>query len=240
MPNDRKLSSNHFFEVRLEPQGAFLNRRGEIADFIKERELFRHWNIGSNKVDFWNSEDRSEDPETASVSFRSVSYQMLNPSTQNHFSDRTAKFLTALEEAPGFKFTPVERLGVRAHFYLQVEGLTFSELHQKFAEKACGKPFKEIFDEVWTDVGVILELRKGETFLRIHTGPMKKDQFVKQFSPLSEKDSIGEVGFFLDIDCFRVDLKTTSSRDIIGTMKTLHKTCWEKLDKLANFLEISQ
>lgn len=48
MPNG--LSSNHFFEVRFEPKGSFLNRGGEIADFMKDQNLFRHWNIGSNKA----------------------------------------------------------------------------------------------------------------------------------------------------------------------------------------------
>jgi type III restriction enzyme len=50
MPNDRRLNSNHFFEVRLEPQGAFLNRRRQLR---QGKVLIRNWHALN-----WESDEK--------------------------------------------------------------------------------------------------------------------------------------------------------------------------------------
>ncbi len=232
------LSSDHLLEIRYRPMGAFLNIRGEIADFFCAQGLFLHWRISDNRVDFWNMEDSQDDPEKAYVSFRNCGYERHNPDSHSYFADRAAKFVSVLDDFPEFNYPPVKRLGIRARFYRPVENLDFEELRTRYFTKFIKDPATNVFGGKLEDVGVNLNFREKETFFNIVSGPMKKEQFVKDFSRLADKDDVGQIGIFFDIDLFKVDLGAVSTRALIGEIKSLHQKSWQRLGLLEAYLEI--
>ena len=146
--------------------GSFLDIRGAVADFVREHGLFRHWQIGANRVDFWNAEDREEDPEKAFGSFHNCGYQIHNPSTENYFSDRAGKFLSILADLKDFHYLVVIRLGVRSRFYLSAENLTFEELRSRYSNTFLSDKLPEIFGAKIDDVGTNLNFRDGSAYLQ--------------------------------------------------------------------------
>ena len=227
---EQKLFSDHVVEVRYEPTGAFLNLRGVIADFVKTEGLFRHWRITENRVDFWNSDDSDTDPETAFVSFRNCGYKVHNPATRNYVTDRAAKFLAKLENQRDYEYPPVMRLGVRARFYQSIDNLDWEQLRDLFATKVFSSSFVGLFGGTTDDVGAILNFQQGNMHIHTNSGPMKKEQFVTQFSPLSKEEAMAAMGLFLDIDVFMEDLGKLPTKRLILDVKDLHQRCWQNLD----------
>jgi len=232
------LSSEHYMEIRYEAMGSFLNIRGAVADFVKEKEIFRHWRIGENRVDFWNMEDPDEDPEKGYVSFRNCGYQMHNPSTENHFLDRAAKFISALGDMESFNFPRISRLGVRSRFYHSVENMSFGEFCERYSTKFLRDGVPGVFAGSVKDVAVNLDFRDKNVSFNTASGPMKKEQFIQQFSTLAQKEEIAPIGLFFDIDCFETDLGILPTQTIQVDLRALHKQCWQKLNAIEALLEI--
>lgn len=231
---EQKLCSEHDVEVRYEPMGAFVNLRGIIADFIKTEGLFRHWNIGQNRVDFWDSDDRDSEPETAFVSYRNCGYRVHNPATQNYCADRATKFLAKLDDHEEYEYPNLVRLGVRARFYQSIENLGWEQLLDQFAGKAFYSSFLGVFDGTTDDVGAVLNFQQGDVHIHTNSGPMKKEQFVAEFSRLSKDEAIAPVGLFLDVDVFMEDLGKLPTKKLVSNIKDLHKRCWQNLDSFVN------
>ena len=76
------------FEVRHEASGSFIDVRGDVADYIKNKNLFPHWNIDAYTVIFRDSPD-SIKKEAAYVSYKNVAYFVVNPEKRSYFVDKT-------------------------------------------------------------------------------------------------------------------------------------------------------
>jgi hypothetical protein len=229
------LSSTHVLEIRFQPMGSFLDMRGRIADFIKSQNHFAHWQITENRVDFSNLEKRDEDPETAYVAFRNCGYQVHNPSTHNYFSDRGGKFINLLGQVPNFRFPSIQRFGVRGQFFTSIEKESFGELKDEILRKSISSELQGIVDAVIDDFGITLDCRENDLFLKLHFGPMKKDQFVEQFSKMAQDEAVSKNGFFMDVDCHKVDLGEIQTRTLIADLKQLHQKCWDALEKMNHY-----
>lgn len=55
---ERVIVTEHVMEIRHQASGRFLDVRGYVADHFKSNELFPHWQIDSNVVQF------RDDPKT--------------------------------------------------------------------------------------------------------------------------------------------------------------------------------
>ena len=230
------MISTHFLEIRYEPLAIFLNIRGGIADFVKDQRQFPHWEIGSNRVDFWKQGDRAH---KGFVSFRNCGYEIQDPPTEHFFRDHAAKFISTLEKFPGLPFyPPIKRIGVRARFYHPVENINFEELRERFFNKFFTPGLSNIFDARVDDVGAHLNFRDGDIFLNTISGPMKREQFLKQYSPGRAEGSVPPLGLFLDVDCFRHELGKLKTKTLIAEIKSLDNRCWHSRQALREFLEL--
>ncbi|MFB3923094.1 MAG: hypothetical protein ACE145_15335 [Terriglobia bacterium] len=229
------VSSDHFLEIRFKPLGSFLDMRGRVADFISEKGLFRHWLITQDRIEFWNADDREDDPERAFAAYKNCGYQVHTPPTKNYFSDRASKFVSTLGEAPEFRYPTVERLGVRAKLYYSVAGASFEDIVDAFQSKLLVDSSRKLLGTRILDFGLNLDFREKGFSLNVRTGPMKKTQFVKEISPFSEDEQISDSGIFLDVDVFRLGGDGNPS-SLTNDIKAFHSMCWERLALLANFL----
>lgn len=230
-----KISSDHLIEIRYEPMGAFLNLRGTLADFVRRNGMFRQWEIGENRIDFWNANDRQSDPETGFVSFRNCGYSIHNPATNNYFYDRVGKFLTVLAEFEGFKYPEILRLGVRSRFYVGVD-VSFKTLVNSYSEKCLNPALLGTFGLKTEDLGITLNLGEAATKLRVTIGPMNSEQFVKSISPKAKDEDLEDVGIFIDLDYFIPGLDDSSVNNLIANVKRLHQKCWERKAAVESYL----
>jgi hypothetical protein len=230
------IVSDHILEIRFEPMGAFLEKRGEVADAVKENGQFKHWSITSNRVDFWNEEKREDDPESGFISFRNCGYQVHNPPTRNYFPERAGRFLKSVEENARIKIPPVSRIGVRARF-LCGSVLGFDEIRDRFYRSFYGNLDSGLFDGLVEDVGATLNFRRDSLYFNTSSGPMMKDQATTLIRSVKEEEFPAS-GLFLDIDCFLRDLGKQDLSRITREVRELHDECWVRLDKLKELIRV--
>ena len=214
------------FELRFEPMGAFLDIRGKLADHVR-KEMFKHWAIGENRLDFWDSDKREEDKNTAFVSYRNCGFVSIQPPTENFFEDKASKFLRVLSTSSVFAFPRATRLGVRSSFFAYSH-LPFSELCQKFYHHFYQEQITRLFGGTVEDVGIIVNLRKDKSFFNITTGPMKKEQAVQYFK--AKLGDLKDVGVYFDIDYFQTDLGKADLKDISVLIKTFSQESFSQLN----------
>lgn len=230
------IISDHILEIRFEPMGFFLEKRGEVADAIKGSGQFKHWSITPNRVDFWNEEKREDDPESGFISFRNCGYQVHNPPTRNYFPERAGRFLKSVEENVRIKIPQVSRIGVRARFFCG-SSLGFNEIRDRFYKSFYGSLDSTLFDGQVEDVGAVLNFRRGGLYFNIGSGPMMKDQAATLIRSVKEEEFPAS-GLFLDFDCFLKDLGKQDLGRITREIRELHDECWVRLDKLRELLQV--
>jgi len=95
MKEDKVIVSEHVLEVRHQATGRFLDVRGYVADHIKGADLFLHWEIDSNVVNF---RDAPQKPKKigAFAGYRSAGVFVYDPDTRNFVEDKSGKFWRTL------------------------------------------------------------------------------------------------------------------------------------------------
>lgn len=230
------IISDHILELRYEPMGSFLGIRGEVADTVKRDGQFKHWSITSNRVDFWNEDNREDDPETGFVSFRNCGSQLHNPQTRNYFPDRAGKFLRTLDEKAQIKISGITRLGVRAEWFCG-STQTFDQIRDQFYKSFYGSLDRQVFNGDVEDVGAVLNFRRGSLYFNVSSGPMLKDQAMTLIRMIKHEEFPPQ-GLFLDVDCFLKDLGDKEVGRLVHEIRELHDECWVRFDKLRQFLGI--
>ncbi len=96
----------------------------------------------------------------------------------------------------------------------------------------------EVFDGKLDDVSAVLNFKEGTIYLNSQSGPMKREQFIKEYSPLAEDEPIEPVGIFSDVDCFELKIGSPTIKVLTTEVQKLHKKCWQRLEALRGFLEV--
>ncbi len=126
---EQYMVAEHVLEVRYAASGAFLNVMGYMADYIRDKGLFPHWRVGTNIVNFFDSEPVKK--TGAFVAYNRSGYVAKNPDTRNFFQDKAIAFWNVLLANEHFKLPDPTRFGARTKIFL-----------------SSHKPFEEI-NESW-------------------------------------------------------------------------------------------
>lgn len=192
----RIVVCEQILEVRYVASGAFLNKTGELADYIREKKLFSHWKIDTNRVDFQEAEDQKTGAK-AFVSFKNAGLVVSDPPTQNFYKDKAVQYWKALEENKVFKIPEIQRIGVRFRCFVRLDA-DFSEIERKMFSSLCRDAVGKIFGGNRKDLQVVLDYREVNSLVRFTTGPIKKDEASKLFN--FESTQFSGSGVFIDID----------------------------------------
>ncbi|TRY30332.1 hypothetical protein [Aliiglaciecola sp. M165] len=229
MKNQEKvIVSEHVLELRHHATGRFLDVRGYVADHIKGAELFPHWQIDSNVVNF---RDAPQKPEKvgAFAGFKSAGLFVYDPDTRNFFEDKAGKFWKTLSKNQFYTVPGITRFGCRTKVFLNSEK-KFEEINSILYSKFFTDDFKNLIGEKEKDLQVVIELVVGELELRVTCGPIHKDEASRYFS--FQSDHFSDTGIFLDIDVYKT--KNVSHADVLSLTKKAMKLSWDKIDSFVS------
>ncbi|MBU1318495.1 MAG: hypothetical protein KKG33_03245 [candidate division Zixibacteria bacterium] len=224
---DGKMLAEHVLEVRYAALGSFLDVRGRIADYVRRRNLFPHWKIDSNVVNF-RDDSEGVKREGAFVGYKSAGYVTLDPATRNYFADRASRFWKSLQEYDQFKIPTPTRFGARTKIFVPSEH-SFEAINKASFETLFSDKARSLIGEE-TDFQFTIELREDVFDVRVSGGPIHKDEAGRYFQ--FESDRFNQCGLYLDIDYFKSDGLAAS--DIPQLLKKAIELSWCKAEQIAS------
>jgi hypothetical protein len=232
MKKDSVIVSEHILEVRHQASGRFLDVRGLVADHIKTGEIFPHWQIDTNVVNF---RDASGAPKKigAFVGYKSAGLYVYDPDTRNYFEDKVGKFWRSLTSCQLYALPELTRFGCRTKAFLNSEK-SFDEINRNLYAKFFSRNFHEMLGERQKDLQVVIDLESTDFSIRITCGPIHKEEATRYFSFSS--DHFKETGVYIDIDYSKkenIDIK-----EVPKLTKSAIQATWERIDKIAQEVEI--
>lgn len=224
---DKVIVSEHVLEVRHQAAGRFLDVRGYVADHIKGADLFPHWEIDSNVVNF---RDAPQKPKKigAFAGYRSAGVFVYDPDTRNYFEDKSGKFWRTLTKNQFYTLPDITRFGCRTKVFLN-SNESFEEINSVIYSKFFTEDFKSLVGEKEKDLQIVVELAAGEFDVRLTCGPIHKEEANRYFS--FESEHFSETGIYLDIDVYKT--KNILHSDVPALTKKAMELAWKKVDNIS-------
>jgi hypothetical protein len=198
---DKVMLAEHILEIRHNASGTFLDIRGYIADYIKGKGLFPHWNIETNVVNFRDNPEKIIS-EGAFIGYKNAGYVSLNPQTRNYFTDRATSFCKSLLEQKTYKIPKPTRFGTRTKIFVpSIE--SFDKINASFFETLFTEKARTLIGGKATDSQFAIELIEGSFNVRIVGRPIHKDKARRYFQ--FDSEHFTQCGLFLDLDYFMTD-----------------------------------
>jgi len=223
-----------FSDIATYPNPAFLDYRGKVVNEMKEKLGLSEWNIADNIVKAYNSDKT----EKAFCAYNRIGYSLLNPETNNLFSDKFNKHIRGLVSNEYFEneFT-IKRIGVRLRTMKQTE-LSLKDLVLKFKNIILHEKFVDGINDCqdYEDIGFNINLKDEVGFYNIGFGPMEKKQAREFFKEVNE-NLIPEVGIFFDVDYFVKEDFNLKDHKIFGLVKNLENKCYYRRDQFIKIIE---
>lgn len=224
----KTMLSEHVLEVRHEASGIFLDVRGNIADYIKNKmSSLPHWRIDTNVVNFRDA-PKKINKDGAFVGYRSAGYVVLNPETKNYFQDKAAAFWKHLLENKHYALPKPIRFGARVKFFIP-SPKPFDEINRKMYEVFFTEKARTLFGTNEQDLLFTVELKENIFDVRIVGGPIHKKEAERYFQ--FNSDDFENCGLFLDIDFYTT--KDLSSNKIPQLLSIASDLMWKKAERIA-------
>lgn len=227
MSNDIMLTE-HVLEVRYVASGTFLDLRGYIADYLRQEDVFPHWKIEPNVVNFRDESDNIKS-EGAFVGYRSAGYVSLNPQTRNYFTDRASSFWKVLSKNKQFTIPELVRFGARTKVFVPSSN-SFEQINKSLYEGFFTKKGRDLTGGKERDLQFTIELEEDVFNLRIIVGPLHTDEAEKHFQ--FESDQFKNTGLFLDIDCYKTEFSDSDS--VPKLLAKAMEITWRKAEQIAS------
>ena len=227
---NNSILSEHVLEVRHAASGSFLDVRGYVADYIREKSSLPHWNIETNVVNFRDLPNDIE-KEGAFAGYKSAGYIVNNPETRNFFEDRSGSFWNTLLKNAHYRIPNINRLGVRTKAFIPRD-LEFSDINDLIFTTFFSDKARDIIGGKETDLQFIIDISEGKFKAKLRGGPIKENEVSNYLRFDSEK--FNNCGIFLDIDFYKInDIKHNQVPKLIKEAMNL---TWSKIDNIVNGL----
>jgi hypothetical protein len=229
---ERMIVTEHVLEIRHQASGRFLDIRGYVADHFRSNELFPHWQIDSNVVQF------RDDPKTpkkigAFAGYKSAGLYTFDPETRNYFEDKAGQFWKTLSKNQFYTIPEIERFGCRTKAFLNCSE-DFENINERLYKKFFTEEFRVLIGEKEKDLQIVINLNAGKFLLNLTCGPIKKNEANNYFN--FKSDHFNHTGIFLDIDVYL--LKDIQSSKIFSLVKEAMSLTWEKIDNISKSIGI--
>ncbi len=226
--DDRIMLAEHVLEVRHGASGTFLDVRGYVADFVRQNDLFPHWKIDANVVNFRDDPDATKS-EGAFVGYKSAGYVAFNPPTRNYFVDRASSFWTVLLKNEHYLIPALTRFGARTKIFVP-SPRSFDEINKTLFEVLFRDEARSLIGGKETDLQFTIELEEHKFNVRVVGGPLHKDEASRHFQ--FESEHFSKCGLFLDLDYFKTD--SVSLAKVPGLLKEAIDLTWHKAEQIAS------
>ncbi len=229
---DKIMLAEHIVEVRHEASGTFLDVRGYVADYIREKKLFPHWQIDANIINFRDTPEGIK-KEAAFVGFKSAGYIAYDPETRNYFPDRATAFWKALQENGHYKIPNPSRLGIRTKIFIPTNQ-KFDEISKSIFATFYTEKAMRLIGGKGKDVQLVFDLNEGQFEVNFRCGPMHEKEIEKHLN--FESEHFSKCGLFIDLDYYKTE--KLSHNEIPKLMKEAVAFSWEKAEIIATELGI--
>lgn len=228
MKEDHKvIVTEHVLEVRHQATGRFLDVRGYVADHIKGADIFPHWEIETNVVNFRDTPNKAE-RIGAYAGYKSAGVFVYDPDTRNFFEDKSGKFWRTLIKNQFYTLPDLTRFGCRTKAFLNSDK-PFEEINSIVYAKFFNKEFQNLVGDNESDFQVIVEFLINEFKVRLVIGPIHKEEATRYFS--FESEHFSETGLYIDFDISCT--KNLQQSDITNLTKKSMKITWERIDMIS-------
>lgn len=228
MPNeDSVVVSEHVLEIRHQATGRFLDVRGYVADHIKDADLFPHWQIETNVVNFRDA-PKTADRMGAFAGYKSAGLFVYDPDTRNFFQDKATQFWRTLNKNQFYKIPDITRFGCRTKSFLTSDQ-EFEEINSRLYRQFFSDEFRSLVGEKEKDLQIVIELQANHFEIRMTCGPIQKDEAMRYFG--FESEHFSETGLFLDIDVYKTE--GVDHKDVPRLTKSAMGLIWERIDRIA-------
>ena len=229
---EKVMVSEHVMEVRHKALGGFLDIRGCIADYIKDKGLLPHWQIDSTIINFRDRPD-SIQQEAAFVGYKGTGYIVYNPATRNYFEDKAIAFWKTLLDNQHYDIPIATRLGIRTKVFLPSKK-DFKDINKLFFETFHTEKTRELLGGSEKDFQLVVDLIEKPFEVRFRSGPMHKNEAEKSFS--FESKHFAECGVYFDIDYFKTE--NLSHQEVPRLVKDAIKLTWDKVERITSKIGI--
>jgi hypothetical protein len=224
---ERVIVADHLLEVRHAASGTFLDVRGSLADHIRSKEVFRHWKIGPNVIEFRDAEGALQQ-EGAFLGYKSLGYTVQDPQTRNFFGDKACAFWKLVLEIPDYKLPQLTRFGTRMKAFVP-SSKSFEKINESMYKRLFTLDTRNMIGGQEKDLQLTLELREGEFDVRIAAGPMHKNEAEGHFD--FESRYFPKAGLFLDIDFYKTD--NLNPESVPGLLLDAVSRMWNRVELIA-------
>jgi hypothetical protein len=227
MAKEEIIVTEHVLEIRHAASGKFLDSRGFIADYMRTNEIFPHWQIDTNIVQFRDYPNHIESLG-GFVGYKSAGLFCYDPSSRNFFEDKVGKFWKTLTKNQFYNIPEIQRFGCRTKAFLNCNK-SFEEINKTLYENYFSDKFKSLIGQGEKDLQIVIDLKISGFDMRIMIGPLKKEEARRYFN--FESEHFKDTGIYLDIDVsITQDVK---HQDIHQLVKSALKETWTKIDLIS-------
>jgi len=230
-PDDVMLVE-HILEVRHQASGKFLDIRGNVADYIRNLELFQHWSIDSNVVNFRDTQSKI-DTDGAFASYKAAGYIVYNPGTKNYFTDKASAYWKALVKNGHYTLPDLVRFGVRTKVFIPSQK-PFEEIKTILFDKFFAPGAKDLLGGKVEDVQFVFVLKENEFDVKVYGGPIHENEVAKYMS--FDADQFKNRGVYIDIDYSK--LTDIDNKSIPNLLKESIELTWKKIDNITKEIGI--
>ncbi len=229
---DKIMLAEHVVEIRHEASGSFLDVRGFVADYIRDKKLFPHWKIDSNIINFKDLPDGIK-KDAAFVGYKSAGYIVYNPDTRNYFTDKANAFWKALLVNGHYKLPSLTRFGARTKIFIP-SNKSFSELSKLLFEAFFTDQARELIGGKETDLQLTVDISEGDFEVHFRGGPMKENEVINHLN--FESEHFSKCGLYFDIDYYKT--KKITEKIVPKLLKESIDLTWQKVEKIASSLGV--
>lgn len=229
--NDEIYITEHTLELRHAAVGKFLDVRGKVADYIKDKKFFTHWAIQENTISFYDDGSALNKPK-ATISFNAIAFITTNPPTKNFFQEKAISFWNAVSSNEDYIIPSISRFGARTKCYIPVKDLTFSKIHERIYSKLFSSEFVQKVGTL-ADLQLVLDLKEKEYNIRLILGPVKENEAGRYFS-FQDKAFVSP-GLYIDIDYFKF---SAPHEKIKSSLNEAMELTWKRIDSIVDIIGI--
>lgn len=221
------IVTENIMEIRYHASGRFLDIRGLIADYIRSNDIFPHWQIDSNIVQF-RDEPTNVNKIGGFVGYKSAGLYTYDPGTRNFFEDKASKFWKVLQKNQFYNLPEIQRAGCRTKSFINCEK-SFEEINKKLYGQFFSDSFRQLIGENQKDLQIVIDKMVQKWNMRITCGPIHKEEADQYFAFKSEH--FKDTGIYIDIDVSQK--KSLSHSAVPNFVKESMKLTWEKIDSIS-------
>lgn len=206
MEFSKKQIRKIILQVKYEPTGNFVDKRGEILDLLSEE--WEHRKFGHDRISLKDEEKNLQGLITWKMSQISVENVTLLSNFHDYAKNYFPNDLWKIMDIDNFTF-----MGCRTMIVLPSEN--FNELVNKFSKLySISRNQWDIIGNKPKDVGFPFVFENDKRKVNLNFGPMKKEQMESQFFSIT--NDLPEVGLFIDSDYLeRKDYESSKIRTFL-------------------------